>query len=276
MLQPAELASMIDHSIIDPNHTDSDMRAGIELAVARGAGRFTTQPFRVADAKRLLEGTGIKLQTYVGYPHGNDKPEVKRLQAKLALEDGVDELDMVINISALLSGDVDYVEQEVASVVSIAAEYGVTVKAIIEVYFLNDEQIVAAALAAERAGATFIKTSTGTRPDRQDDVTHAVRLLRSVLQPNTIIKASGGVYNLDAVLAYYEAGARRFGTSETAAILDDLAARNPANGNLSPPYPRSGPDCVQSEVGDPGAGAAARTTPSVDQDNVIPPSMLIV
>ena len=228
MLQPAELAAMIDHSIIDPNHTDADMRAGIELAIARGTGRFTTQPFRVADAKQLLEGTGIKLQTYVGYPHGNDKPEVKQLQAKLALEDGVDELDMVINISALLDGDIAYVEREVASIVELAAQYGVTVKAIIEVYFLNDEQIVAAASAAERAGATFIKTSTGTRPDRQDDVTHAVRLLRSVLQPNTIIKASGGVYSLDAVLAYYEAGARRFGASETAQILDDLAAWNAA------------------------------------------------
>ena len=161
-------------------------------------------------------------------PGGTRVVSAENLGRDLALEDGVDELDMVINISALLAGDIDDVEQEVASVVRIAAEYGVTVKAIIEVYFLNDEQIVAAALGAERAGAAFIKTSTGTRPDQQDDVTHAVRLLRGVLQPNTIIKASGGVYNLDAVLAYYEAGARRFGASETAQILDDLADRNAA------------------------------------------------
>jgi deoxyribose-phosphate aldolase len=231
---PTELAAMIDHSIIDPNHTDADMRAGIDLAIARRTGRFTTHPYRVAEAKRLLDGTGIQLQTYVGYPHGNDKPEVKKLQAKLALEDGVDELDMVINISALLDGDIAYVEREVASIVALAAGYGVTVKAIIEVYFLNEDQIVAAALAAERAGVAFVKTSTGTRPDQQDDVTHAVELLRSVLKPSTVIKASGGVYNLDAVLAYYEAGARRFGASESAAILDDLAARNAAEqGSLS-------------------------------------------
>lgn len=227
-LQPAELAAMIDHSIIDPNATDADMRAGIELAIARGAGRFTTHPYRVAEAKRLLEGTGIQLQTYVGYPHGNDRTEVKQLQATLALEDGADELDMVINLSALLDGDLDYVERDVAGIVELAARYGATVKAIIEVYFLDDDQIVAAALAAERAGVAFVKTSTGTRPDQQDDVTHAVGLLRSVLKPATVIKASGGVYNLDAVLAYYEAGARRFGASETAAILDDLAARNAA------------------------------------------------
>lgn len=226
MLTPNELASLIDHSIIDPFHTEDDMLAGIELAKARHAGRFVTQPFRVAAAKKLLEGTGIALQTYVGYPHGNDRPEVKQLQAKLALEDGVDELDMVINLSALLSGDIDYVEREVAGVVAIAADYGVVVKAIVEVFFLTDEQIVAAALAAERAGVGFIKTSTGTRPDQRDDVTHAVELLRSVLRPETEIKASGGVYSLDAVLAYYDAGARRFGASETAAILDDLAARN--------------------------------------------------
>lgn len=228
MLTPDELASMIDHSIIDPNHTYEDMVAGIELAVARKTGRFVTQPFRVAEAKQLLAGTGIKLQTYVGYPHGNDKTAVKRLQAEEALRDGVDELDMVVNLSALLSGDLDHVAQEVRVVSRLAAHYDVKVKAIIEVFFLSDEQIVAAGRAAESAGARFIKTSTGTRPDQRDDVVRAVRLLRAALKPSTAIKASGGVYSLDAVLAYYDAGARRFGASETAAILDDLAARNQA------------------------------------------------
>lgn len=228
MLQPSELAAMIDHSIIDPNHTEADMIAGIELAVSRGCGRFTTHPYRVARARQLLPKTGIQLQTYVGYPHGNDRTEVKQLQAQLALDDGVDELDMVINIGALLDGELGYVGDEVHQIASLANPYGVTVKAIIEVYFLNDEQILAAATTAEAAGAAFIKTSTGTRPDNQDQVAHAVAIMRAALRPETIIKASGGVHDLDAVLAYYEAGARRFGASETAKILDDLAARNAA------------------------------------------------
>ena len=135
---------------------------------------------------------------------------------------------MVINISALLDGELAYVGDEVHQIASLANPYGVTVKAIIEVYFLTDEQILAAATTAEAAGAAFVKTSTGTRPDNQDQVAHAVAIMRAALRPETVIKASGGVYDLDAVLAYYEAGARRFGASETAKILDDLAARNAA------------------------------------------------
>ena len=201
------------------------MRAGIELACEYRTGRFTTQPFRVKAARALLDGTGVALQTYVGFPHGNDVTEVKVLQARRALDDGVDELDMVINISALRSGDLMRVESDVREVVQAAAPYGVTVKAILEVYFLTDEQKRAAALAAERAGAAFIKTSTGTRPDQRDSVAADIRLLRSVLKKETVVKASGGVYDLDAVLAYYDAGARRFGASETAAILEDLRTR---------------------------------------------------
>lgn len=225
MISVDDLASMIDHSIIDPNHTEDDMRAGIELACRYRAGRFTTQPFRVKAAKRLLAGTGIALQTYVGFPHGNDKTEVKVLQAKGALDDGADELDMVINISALLSGDLGRVADDVRAVVETAAPYGVTVKAILECYFLSAGQKKAAALAAEGAGAGFIKTSTGTRPDKQASIAADVRLFRGILRPETVIKASGGVYDLDAVLLYYDAGARRFGASETAAILEDLRSR---------------------------------------------------
>lgn len=220
-----ELASMIDHSIIDPNHTEDDMRAGIELAQRYRVGRFTTQPFRVKAAKALLAGTGIALQTYVGFPHGNDMTAVKVQQAKHALDDGVDELDMVVNLSALLSGDMRLVEEDIRQVVEVAGPYGVKVKAIIEVYFLTDEQKRVGAIVAEGAGAAFIKTSTGTRPDRRESVAADVRMLRAILKPETVIKASGGVYDLDAVLAYYDAGARRFGASETAAILEDLRSR---------------------------------------------------
>ena len=225
MLSVDDLASMIDHSIIDPNHTEADMRAGIELACRYRTGRFTTQPFRVKAAKALLAGTGIALQTYIGFPHGNDVTAVKVVQAKRALDDGVDELDMVVNISALLSGDLGLVAEDVRAVVEAAAPYGVTVKAILECYFLSQVQKRAAALAAEEAGVGFIKTSTGTRPDKQASIAADVRMFRSILKPETVIKASGGVYDLDAVLLYHDAGARRFGASETAAILEDLRAR---------------------------------------------------
>lgn len=115
-----ELAKLIDHSVIDPFHTEQDLIQGVALAKQYRTGQFVTQPFRVAQAKKLLDGSGIKLQTFVGYPHGSDHTEVKILQAKRALEDGVEELDMVINLSALLSGDIDYVEQDIRAIVETA------------------------------------------------------------------------------------------------------------------------------------------------------------
>lgn len=98
-------------------------------------------------------------------------------------------------------------------------KYGVIVKAIVEVFFLNDENMRLAAKIAEKAGVGFIKTSTGTQPDTVPNVEHAIRTMRSILRPETVIKASGGCYTLKAILTYYNAGARRFGASETAAIL---------------------------------------------------------
>lgn len=112
-----ELAKLIDHSIIDPFHTDKDLGEGVALAKKYETGQYVTQPFRVKRARELLAGTGIKLQTFVGFPHGSDHTEVKVLQASLALKDGADEIDMVINIPALMSGDVDYVEKDIRAVV---------------------------------------------------------------------------------------------------------------------------------------------------------------
>lgn len=224
LLTIGELASMIDHSHIDPDHTHADLVRGIEIAKRCQTGRFTTQPFRVREARHLLGKSDIQLQTYIGFPHGNDTTTTKVAQARQALEDGVDELDMVINISALLSGDLQLVEDDVRAVVDIARPYGVTVKAIIEVFYLNDEQLLQATQCAERAGAAFIKTSTGTRPDTVPHVKHAVEVIVKTKRPETIVKASGGCYDVDAILTYYKAGARRFGAYETEKILADYKA----------------------------------------------------
>ncbi|MCX7889686.1 MAG: deoxyribose-phosphate aldolase [Rhodobacteraceae bacterium] len=225
MLTVDGLAAMIDHSIIDPFHTERDMIEGIETAIRYRTGRFTTQPFRVAAARRRLEGTGILLQTYVGFPHGNDHTAVKVLQARRALEDGAQELDMVINISAFLSGDHALVEEDVAAVVDVARPFGVTVKGIIECFYLTRPGRLQAALIVEKAGASFVKTSTGQRPDMQASIAEDCRQMRAVLKPETTIKASGGCFNLDALLLYHDNGARRFGASETANILEDLRTR---------------------------------------------------
>ncbi len=232
MLSVDDLAAMIDHSIIDPNHTEDDMIAGIETAIEYRTGRFTTQPFRVKSAKKRLEGKGIALQTYVGFPHGNDYTPTKVLQAQQALNDGVDELDMVINISAFLSGDAQYVEDDIRAIVNLATPYNVSVKGIIECFYLTREQRIKAARIVEAAGAAFVKTSTGQRADMQASIAEDVREMRKVLKPETTIKASGGCFNLDAILFYYRNGARRFGASETANILNDFRARTAAGLSL--------------------------------------------
>lgn len=225
MLTVNALAQMIDHSIIDPFHTEKDMIEGIELATKYKTGRFTTQPFRVKAARKRLDGTGILLQTYVGFPHGNDHTEVKLLQAKRALDEGAQELDMVINISAFKSGDHGYVENDVRAIVDVAKPYGVTVKGILECFYHTRPQMLEAAKIVEKAGAAFVKTSTGQRPDMQAVIAEDVRRMREVLKPETTIKASGGCFNLDAILLYHRCGARRFGASETANILEDLRSR---------------------------------------------------
>jgi deoxyribose-phosphate aldolase len=222
MLQVDELAAMIDHSIIDPNHTETDMYAGIDLALKYRVGRFTTQPFRVKAAKRRLDGSGVALQTYVGFPHGNDHTATKLVQARRALDEGVDELDMVINISAFLSAEHRYVEDDVRAIVELARPYRVTVKGIIECYYLARPQRLQAAKLVEAAGAAFVKTSTGQRPDMQAAIAEDITAMRAVLKPETTIKASGGCFNLDAILLYHRCGARRFGASETANILEAL------------------------------------------------------
>lgn len=216
---------MIDHAIIDANANEAEMHAGIDLALKYRTATFVTQPFRVKAAKKRLEGTGVGLQTTVGFPFGCDHTATKVFHAQSALDEGVDELDMVINISAFLSGDHALVEDDVRAVVEVAKPYGMTVKGIIECFYLTRPQRIEAANLVEAAGAAFVKTSTGQRPDMQASIAEDVRAMRAVLKPQTTVKASGGCFNLDAILLYHACGARRFGASETANILEDLRNR---------------------------------------------------
>ena len=145
---------------------------------------------------------------------------MKQLEARLALDEGAKELDMVINVSALKSGDHDYVVRDIAGVVEIAAKYGAPVKAIVETYLLTDDEKVKACQLAEKAGAAFVKTSTATQPGGA--TVEDIRLMRAAVSPNIVVKASGYVTDADKALALYEAGARRFGTAFTVPILEGL------------------------------------------------------
>jgi deoxyribose-phosphate aldolase len=179
--------------------------------------------YQAVQAKKLLEGSSVRLCIAIGFPQGLNLPEVKRYEAERVLDQGAQELDMVINISALKSGHHGLVERDIAGVVEAAGRYGAPVKAILETCLLTDAEKVAACRIAERAGAAFVKTSTATQPGGA--TVEDIRLMRATVSDKVIVKASGFVTNIDKTLALYEAGARRFGTAFTVNILEGLRKR---------------------------------------------------
>ncbi|GFZ46569.1 hypothetical protein JCM24511_03789 [Saitozyma sp. JCM 24511] len=220
-----QLCKMFDNSVLFANATEADMIHGIEETKKYKCGVFVTQPFRVKQAVKLLEGTGIPVQCWVSLPHGLDTTTTKVSIAKQALEEGAGELDMVVNISALKSGDWEYVEQDLRAVVETAKPYNVVVKAIIEVFWLTDEEITKVCKTAVKAGCGFIKTSSGYRVDDPDRIEHAIKLIRAAVGPNIGIKASGATWSLENILRYLKVGATRFGVGPAEKLVEEYKVK---------------------------------------------------
>ena len=216
-----QIAREIDHAILKPELTREAVDADLALAAQYEIFSVCVRPSDVAHAASVLAGTPVAVGTVIGFPHGTTSTEAKVAESRQALADGASELDMVLNIGRLKSGMIADVEADIAAVVDAAD--GRIVKVIFETAYLTDDEIVAACGAAERAGAHFVKTSTGFAGGGAtlDHVT----LMRASVGPAVQVKASGGVRGLDTLLQMREAGVTRFGTSATRAILDDLAAR---------------------------------------------------
>lgn len=228
MLTVDEAAQLIDHSILLPGQSDNDLEAGIEICRKYRTKCVVPKAHQAARAKELLRGSDVRLAIPIGFPQGFNLPEVKRLEAELVLQQGAQELDMMINTCALKSGDYALVERDIRGVVEVAARCGAPVKAIIETDVLTQAEKITAARIAEQAGAKFVKTSSGTLPGGA--TVEDIRLLRSVVGPDVIVKASGHVTDADKFLALYDAGARRFGTSYTVIILEGLRTKLVAQG----------------------------------------------
>jgi deoxyribose-phosphate aldolase len=216
-----QVAKMIDHALLRPELTVTDIRQGCELAAKYQVISVCVRPSDVPLAVEQLAGTGVLVCTVIGFPHGSIATEIKAAETALAVRQGAAEADMVLNIGWLRSGELDRVEADIRAVVEAAGS--VPVKVILENAYLTDEQKVAGCQAAERAGAAFVKTSTGFAPT---GATLAdVVLMRAAVSPHIEIKASGGVKTLDQLLELANAGVTRFGASGTADILDELARR---------------------------------------------------
>lgn len=217
----ADIAGRIDHAILKPELTREQVDADLDLAAGYGIFSVCVRPSDVAHAVARLAGSGVAVGTVIGFPHGTTSTAGKVAEVRQALADGAVEFDMVINVGWLRSDLIEAVRDDIAAVVEAAD--GQIVKVILETALLDDEQIVAGCVAAETAGARFVKTSTGFAGGGAT-IPH-LTLMRANVTQDVEVKASGGVRSLDTLLEMLELGVTRFGTSATAVILDDLAAR---------------------------------------------------
>lgn len=218
-----DIAKMIDHSLLRPELTTDEVVEGCRLAAAYDVASVCVRPSDVSLAKSLLRGTAVMVTTVVGFPHGSHTTAVKAFEAREAVRDGAAELDMVLNIGRLRSGDFDYVENDIKAVVDVARLDRVKVKVILETAYLNEDLKRRACRIAEAAGADFVKTSTGFAAGGA--TLFDLRLMRETVGPKVQIKAAGGVRSLDRALAVRQVGATRLGATATRQILDEAKIR---------------------------------------------------
>jgi deoxyribose-phosphate aldolase len=218
MITSMDIAKMIDHALLKPNLTEEQIRLGCRIARKYGTASVCVRPCDVAIAKSELEGSGVLVSTVIGFPHGTNKIKIKVLEAEEAMKDGAVELDMVLNIGKLLSGDFNYVKSEVRAVVDAAHNNGAIVKVILENCYLTDELITIACKLCEEACADYVKTSTGF--GSEGALVEDIKLMRKACSEKVKIKASGGIKTLQDVLAARAAGADRIGASATEEIME--------------------------------------------------------
>lgn len=222
--QPSGVASLIDQTLLKPDATRLQI---VNLCSAAREHSFATvcvNPYWVALAARELAGCKVKACTVVGFPLGANERAVKVLEARQSLTQGATELDMVLNIGSLRSGELRVVEEEIRELVQVAHGGGAFLKVILETCLLDDEQKRAACRMALEAGADFVKTSTGFSSGGA--TLEDVRLMRSEVGAAAGVKASGGIRSLDALRKMVHAGANRIGTSSGVEILRELAAES--------------------------------------------------
>jgi deoxyribose-phosphate aldolase len=224
-----DIARMVDHSLLRPTLTDPEFDEGVELVKQYRCATVMVAPYDVSKAVARLKGTGVQVSTVVDFPHGSNLTVSKVFESERAIENGAAHLDMVIAISRVVAGHMDYVEEDIRAVVETGHAHNVPVKVIFETCYLTPEMIVAACKASEKAGVDYVKTSTGYGSGGA--TLEAVRLMRANCSPKVQVKPSGGIRTLDDVLLYRQAGATMIGTRGTAAILDE-AVRREAEGTL--------------------------------------------
>jgi deoxyribose-phosphate aldolase len=228
-----QLAKMIDHSLLHPTMTDAEILKGCETARRYDVATVCVKPYAVRMSREALQGSGVKVCSVIGFPHGNNTTALKVAESEQAIHDGATEIDMVVNIGKALGGDWDYVAADIEAVNQACIKNGAILKVIFETDYLQDEHIIKLCQVCSELKAAFVKTSSGYGFVKQASgdynykgaTDHVLTLMRQYSAPEVQIKAAGGVRSLDDLLRVRAIGVTRIGATATEAILQEAKKR---------------------------------------------------
>lgn len=230
----SELAKMIDHSLLHPTMTDSDLKRECEVANTYDVASVCIKPYAVKEAVEWLKGSGVEVGTVIGFPHGNSATEIKVNETRLACEQGATEIDMVVNIGKVLGGDWEFVADEIGQISEETHRNGAILKVIFENDFVTkrEDKIRLCEICSEK-GADFVKTSTGYGFVKGSDGKYSyqgateedLKLMREHADPDVQVKAAGGIRTLDDLLRVRDLGVTRVGATATKTILEAAKKR---------------------------------------------------
>jgi len=218
-----DIAKMIDHSLLNPTLARADLEAGIRLALDYDVASVCIMPYYLKRSAGVLRGSTVRASTTIGFPHGGHTTAVKVAEARQALDDGGEELDMVANLSQVLSGNWGYVRDDIQAVIEVTHERGQKIKVIFENCCLTNDRKIRLCEICGELGADWVKTSTGYGSGGAtiEDLT----LMRAHSPAHVQVKAAGGIRDLDALLAVRALGVTRVGTTRTREMLDECRRR---------------------------------------------------
>ena len=228
-----ELAKMIDHSLLHPTMTDAEILKGCEIARRYDVATVCVKPYAVSMCRAALAGSGVKICSVIGFPHGNNTTRIKVAEAEQAIRDGSCEIDMVINIGKALGGDWDFVRNDIDAVNRACISNKAILKVIFETDYLQDEQIIRLCEICSELKVAFVKTSTGYGFVKQASgdynykgaTEHVLTLMRQHSAPDVQVKAAGGVRTLEQLLRVRALGATRCGATATESMLEEAKKR---------------------------------------------------
>ena len=218
-----DIAKMIDHSLLNPVLIDRELEQGCQLGRQYNVASVCVMPYYLKRCAEILQGSTVKAGTTIGFPHGGHTTASKLAEARQALDDGAEELDMVVNISKVLSGDWAYVREDIKAVVEVTHARGRKVKVIFENCYLKNEHKIRLCEICGELGADWVKTSTGYGAGGATD--EDLKLMRKYSPPQVQVKAAGGVRDLDRLLEVRALGVTRVGASRTVDILEECKRR---------------------------------------------------